>query len=86
MKRTTVFADEEDLAIIKDAARRRGVAEAELIREAIHLVAMSNRRWRQPFFTCTYVSEGKSAHADEVLDNVWAEKAESYEQGKSTTR
>jgi len=51
MKRTTVFADEIDLAILKDAARRQGIAEAELIRDAIHLAAMDNRTWAQPFFT-----------------------------------
>lgn len=67
MKRTTVFADESDLAILKDAARRRGIAEAELIRDAIHLAAMANRTWTQPFFTRTYVSQSESPRPDEAL-------------------
>ena len=57
MKRTTVFADENDLAILKAAAARRGVAEAELLRDAIHLAAMANRTWDEPFFTHTHASE-----------------------------
>ena len=32
MKRTNVYADPEDLAIIKEAAKRRGISEAEIIR------------------------------------------------------
>ncbi|MGH3545965.1 MAG: CopG family transcriptional regulator, partial [Mycobacteriales bacterium] len=73
MKRTTVFADEEDLAIIKTAAARRGVAEAELLRDAIHLAAMANATWNEPFFTRTYVGEGRSprVRADEVLQDSW---------------
>ncbi|MDX6331258.1 MAG: hypothetical protein QOI83_3641, partial [Streptomycetaceae bacterium] len=37
LKRTMVYADPDDLATIKEAARREGVSEAEIIREAIHL-------------------------------------------------
>lgn len=85
MKRTTVFADEEDLAILKDAASRQGVAEAELIRDAIHLAAMASRRWDQPFFTRTFVSQSESGRADEVLEQVWSKKAEAYERSKSPT-
>jgi len=86
MKRTTVRADEEDLVILKEAARRRGVPEAELLREAIHLVAMANRTWDRPFFTCTYTADDEQADTGAVLEQVWSEKAEAYERGKSTAR
>ena len=86
-KRTTVFADEEDLAVLRAAAERRGVAEAELVREAIHLAAMANRRWTEPFFSATFDREdGASSRApDEVLDDVRAEQAAAYERTKSPT-
>ena len=45
LKRTNVYADTEDLALIKEIAARRGVPEAQIIREGIHLAAMSNRVW-----------------------------------------
>ncbi len=84
MKRTTVFAEEDDLAILKTAAIRRGVPEAELIRDAIHLAAMANRQWAEPFFSQTYAptqSEAASP-AEGLLDDVWNEKANAYEQSK----
>jgi len=37
------YADTADLVIIKEAAVRRGVSEAEIIREGIHLAATSSR-------------------------------------------
>lgn len=45
LQRTNVYADEDDLRLIKEAAKRRGVSEAELIREGIHLIAISNKPW-----------------------------------------
>lgn len=86
-KRTTVFADEDDLAILKAAAARGGVAEAELIRAAIHLAAMAHRTWDEPFFSHTYPREDgeRRARVGEVLERVVAEKAETYERTKSPT-
>ncbi|MEK8143730.1 CopG family transcriptional regulator [Streptomyces sp. M10(2022)] len=49
LKRTNVYADDEDLALIKEAAARVGVSEAELIREGIHRIALARRIWDQPF-------------------------------------
>ncbi|MFJ8754774.1 CopG family transcriptional regulator [Streptomyces sp. NPDC102441] len=49
LKRTNVYADDEDLALIKEAAARIGVSEAELIREGIHRIALARRVWDQPF-------------------------------------
>jgi len=37
--------DEEDLRAVKAAAQREGRSEAELLREAFHLVALRHRRW-----------------------------------------
>ncbi|WP_455357529.1 ribbon-helix-helix protein, CopG family [Streptomyces sp. SYSU K217416] len=53
LKRTTVMVDEEDLRLVKLAAEREGKPEAELIRRAFHLVAMSSRTWDEPFFEQT---------------------------------
>lgn len=49
MKRTNVYADPADLALIKEAAARRGVPEAEILREAIKLAALGARVWDEPF-------------------------------------
>ena len=48
MKRTNVYADPADLALIKAAAAQRGVSEAELIREGIRLAALGARVWDTP--------------------------------------
>jgi hypothetical protein len=88
LRRTTVFADEEDLAVIKAAAARRGVAEAELIRNAIHQAALANRVWAEPVFSRPHTPRrgGRGAKTGEVLDGVWADKAAAYEQTKNRTR
>jgi hypothetical protein len=88
MKRTTVFADEEDLAILKAAAARRGVAEAELLRDAIHLAAMANRTWDEPFFAHTFAPKKSRRRrgADEAVQDTWAQKAEAYERTKKPAR
>ena len=54
LKRTNVYADAEDLKHIKEAAARRGIPEAEIIREAIHLAAMSSRAWDEPLIWPTF--------------------------------
>ncbi|MBK3570502.1 MULTISPECIES: CopG family transcriptional regulator [unclassified Streptomyces] len=51
LKRTNVYADEQDLALIKETAARRGISEAEIIREGIHRIALSTRVWDEPFVT-----------------------------------
>lgn len=48
MKRTNVYADPEDLALIKEAAERRGVPEAEILREGVKLAALGARLWDEP--------------------------------------
>ncbi|THV27591.1 ribbon-helix-helix protein, CopG family [Glycomyces paridis] len=78
-KRTMVYADEEDLAIIKEAAKRYGVSEAEIIRNAIHRAAMSSRIWEEPFFTRT---SKRLVERDETFSEareaVWDEQYEKY--------
>jgi hypothetical protein len=86
LRRTTVFADEDDLAVIKAAAARRGVAEAELIRDAIHLAALANREWAEPVFSHTYSRRRGTGTVNEVRDDVWADKAAAYEQTKNRKR
>jgi hypothetical protein len=48
MKRTNVYADPDDLALIKEAAARRGIPEAEILREAVKLAALGARMWDEP--------------------------------------
>jgi len=66
LKRTNVFADPEDLALIKRAAARRGVPEAEIIREGIHLAAMSTRVWDEPLEWPTFEGSGQPATSEEI--------------------
>lgn len=76
-KRTMVYADEEDLAIIKEAAKRYGVSEAEIIRNAIHRAAMSSRIWDEPFFSRTSKPLRNEPYR-EAKDQVWDEQYERY--------
>jgi hypothetical protein len=66
LKRTNVYADADDLALIKEIAARQGVPEAQIIREGIHLAAMSNRVWDTPFDWPTFDGSGELATSDEV--------------------
>jgi hypothetical protein len=70
LKRTNVYADADDLALIKEIAARRGVPEAQIIREGIHLAAMSNRVWDGSLDWPTFEGTGQPATSDEVTDAV----------------
>lgn len=70
MKRTNVYADPEDLAIIKEAAARRGISEAEIIRQGIHLAAMANRVWDEPLFSRTFHGPGRTVSREDVRNTV----------------
>ncbi len=70
MKRTNVYADPEDLAIIKEAAARRGISEAEIIRQGIHLAAMASRVWDEPLFSRTFEGPGRTPAKGDVQDAV----------------
>jgi hypothetical protein len=66
MKRTNVYADPEDLALIKEASQRRGIPEAEIIREGIHLAAMANRVWDEPLDWPTFEGTGEPVTGEDV--------------------
>jgi hypothetical protein len=70
LKRTNVYADSDDLALIKEIATRRGVPEAQIIREGIHLAAMSNRVWDGSLDWPTFDGSGETATSDEVTETV----------------
>jgi hypothetical protein len=70
LKRTNVYADSDDLALIKEIADRRGVPEAQIIREGIHLAAMSNRVWDSSFDWPTFGGSGEPATSDDVTETV----------------
>jgi hypothetical protein len=69
-KRTNVYADPEDLALIKEAAKRRGVSEAEIIRQGIHLAAMANRVWDEPLCSRTFEGTGRTPARRDLRDTV----------------
>lgn len=80
-KRTMVYADEEDLMIIKEAAKRFGVSEAEIIRNAIHRAAMSSRIWEEPFFSRTSKPlRERDESPREAKQRAWDEQYERYRQ------
>ena len=70
LKRTNVYADTADLALIKEIAARRGVPEAQIIREGIHLAAMSNRVWDGSLDWPTFEGTGEPATSAEVTEAV----------------
>jgi Ribbon-helix-helix protein, copG family len=70
LKRTNVYADTEDLALIKEIAARRGVPEAQIIREGIHLAAMSNRAWDGSLDWPTFEGTGEPVTSDDVTEAV----------------
>lgn len=75
LKRTTIHADPDDLATIKEAAAREGVPEAEIIREAIHREALRLRRRSTPLWLLRFNS-GDPTIADRVDDILGEESAE----------
>lgn len=71
-RRTNVYADAEDLDLIKAIANRRGVSEAEVIREGIHLAAIGGRVWDDEFDWPAFREHGTvvispAAHAAPVV-------------------
>jgi hypothetical protein len=70
LKRTNVYADSDDLALIKESATRRGVPEAQIIREGIHLAAMSNRVWDSSLAWPTFDGSGETTTSDEITETV----------------
>lgn len=48
MQRTTIVADEEDLAVLRAEAAREGVSLAQYMRGVVAVTASSLRRGRRP--------------------------------------
>lgn len=65
LKKTTVMVDEDDLAVIKEAAARAGRPESEYFREAFHLAALRAQRWPQEWDIPT-LDFGHPVTADEI--------------------
>jgi hypothetical protein len=73
LKRMSINVDADDLALIKEIAACRGVPEAQLIREGIHLAALSNRIWDGPFDWPSFEGTGELATSDKVTEAVGRE-------------
>ncbi|MEU8525931.1 MULTISPECIES: CopG family transcriptional regulator [Streptomyces] len=81
LKRTNVYADENDLDLLKEAAARLGRSEAEMIREAIHRMAMAHRVWDEPFVSDEETFDfGGPITRDDIRASV-SERPEAPEQG-----
>lgn len=75
LKRTTVYLDENDLRDLKIAAARRGVSEAEIIREGVRHALLRHRAWDEPV-SFPLVSSGDPTFAsrtDEILRSMSTE-------------
>ncbi|GGQ60782.1 hypothetical protein GCM10010267_24940 [Streptomyces griseorubens] len=71
LKRTNVYADDGDLHLIKEAAARLGVSEAEIIREGIHRIALAHRVWDEPFVSDEETFDlGDSVEKDDIRSAV----------------
>lgn len=73
LKRTNVYADEDDLTLIKAAAERTGRSESEIIREAIHRAAWSMRVWDDPVVTRTFDFGGKGRYDTRAVQEAVAD-------------
>lgn len=79
LKRTTVYIDSDDLTVIKEAAAREGVSEAEIIRQAVHRAALARQTWDEPFFSRTYEPvSGEVKDTERATAEMWEEKARQY--------
>ncbi|MGW7194916.1 ribbon-helix-helix domain-containing protein [Streptomyces chryseus] len=69
LKRTTVYLEDRDLRALKDTASRRGISEAELIREGVRLAIAQNRTWDEPAGLPVFDS-GDPAFAESADDHL----------------
>jgi hypothetical protein len=63
-RRTTLAADADDLALLEQQARRRGVSLARVLRELVAREADELRRARRPRFGVARSREGAAAVAE----------------------
>ncbi len=84
LKRTNVYAEDSDLLLIKEAARRLGVPEAEIIREGIHRIALAHRVWDEPFVSDEETFDLGAAPVDE--DEIRAAVSDGYAERERRNR
>lgn len=68
IERTTVTAESDDLAVLRDEARRRGVSLSTVLREAVSAHASALRRRRRPRVGIGHSGVGAAAAAAERPD------------------
>lgn len=68
IERTTVAADSEDLAVLRDEARRRRVSLSSLLRQAVAREAAELRGARRPRFGTAGSGSGAAAAAGAGAD------------------
>lgn len=76
MKRTTIFADESLLKLLKRIAKEDGVSVSSLIRMALERFIADRNRGKLPSFVGKYRSGHKdtSTRVDEILGEIFAKK------------
>lgn len=71
-ERTTVTADADDLAVLRDEARRRGVSLSSILRQAVSQQAAAVRARRRPRIGIGHSGSGAaraaSQHPDEPYE------------------
>lgn len=67
IRRTTLGADRDDLALLESEAKRRKISLAQVLRELVEREAEELRRARRPHFGVTRTAKGaaQAAAADE---------------------
>jgi len=63
IRRTTLAADRDDLALLEQEAGRRGVSLAQILRELVAREAADLRRARRPRFGVAHTTEGAAETA-----------------------
>jgi hypothetical protein len=66
IRRTTLSTDADDLAVLEDEARRRGLSLAALLREAVAEKADDVRERRRPRFGIASIEPVDGKHLSEL--------------------
>lgn len=79
MRKTMVYLEEEQFALLKQKARQQGQSMAELIREAIRRYLKSDKT-RIDYFSFVGIGQGPkgeaaSEHAEEILKDLLGRRA-----------
>jgi uncharacterized membrane protein len=68
IRRTTLAAEQDDLAVLEADAKRRGVSLAQVLREAVSHEAHQLRRRNRPRFGVSASSDGAAQAAERDED------------------